>query len=122
MKSLSTKLAATLASAAILAVGVGDAVARGGVPAVNGTCTAGSTIKGKAAADNGQLQVDFEVDQNKNGVTWNWTIARSTALLASGTAVTKAPSGAFSVRRLVSLGPVQITATRAGEVCTVSLS
>ena len=121
MNHLSNKLIATVVGVGVLALGASTGAAKGGVPAVAGTCSATSAIKAKAQLDNGLRQVEFEVDQNVNGVTWAWKIARGTATLASGSAVTVAPSGSFSVRRLVSNGPVQITATRAGETCTVSL-
>jgi hypothetical protein len=90
---------------------------------VAGTCTGASTAKVKLSPENGRIEVEFEADQNRNGVSWKWGLARNGTTIASGTAVTKAPSGSFSVRRLISnaAGPDRITfrARRAnGEVCT----
>jgi hypothetical protein len=90
---------------------------------VAGTCSGSSTAKIKLSPENGRIEVEFEADQNRNGVSWNWGLARNGKTVASGRAVTKAPSGSFSVRRVLSnaSGPDRITvrASRAnGEVCT----
>ena len=90
---------------------------------VAGTCTGASTAKVKLSPDNGRIEVEFEADQNRNGVSWKWGLARNGRTIAAGIAVTKAPSGSFTVRRLISnaSGPDRITfrASRAsGEVCT----
>lgn len=90
---------------------------------VAGTCTGASSAKVKLSPENGRIEVEFEADQNRNGVSWKWGLARNGRTIASGTAVTKAPSGSFSVRRVISnaSGPdrVVIRASRAnGEVCT----
>lgn len=91
-----------------------------------GSCTATSSAKMKLSPENGRIEVEFEVDQNRNGVTWNWSLARAGVSLAGGTAVTIAPSGSFEVRRLVSNTPgtdtIVATATRPGESCTVTAS
>ena len=90
---------------------------------VAGTCTGASTAKVKLSPENGRIEAEFGADQNRNGVSWKWALARNGKTIASGTAVTKAPSGSFTVRRLISnaSGPDRITfrASRAnGEVCT----
>ncbi len=90
---------------------------------VAGTCTGSSSAKIKLSPEDGRIEVEFEVDQNRNGVSWKWGLARNGRTIASGRAVTKAPSGSFSVRRVISnaSGPDRITfrASRAnGEVCT----
>jgi hypothetical protein len=90
---------------------------------VAGTCTGSSSAKVKLSPEDGRIEVEFEVDQNRNGVSWKWGLARNGRTIASGRAVTKAPSGSFSVRRVISnaSGPDRITfrASRAnGEVCT----
>jgi hypothetical protein len=87
-------------------------------------CSAGSIAKLKLSPENGRIEVEFEVDQNRNGVPWRWALARPGTTLRSGAAVTRAPSGSFSVRKLVANrpGPDRLTvrASRAGEVCTVT--
>src|SRR5215218_7147597 len=54
--------------------GSGGGGARG--TRVAGTCTDGSTAKLKAKPDDGRLEVELEVDQNRNGVTWTVRIRR----------------------------------------------
>ncbi len=80
---------------------------------VNGSCTRSSTAKLKLSTENGRIEVEWEVDQNRSGVVWTWRLARGGRTLASGTATTRRPSGSFTVRRLVSnrAGRDTITAT-----------
>ncbi len=67
--------------------------------------------------------MDFEVDQNRNGVAWTYGLSRNGTTVATGRRVTHAPSGSFTARRVIanSTGPdrIGVRATRAGgEVCT----
>lgn len=80
---------------------------------VNGSCTRSSTAKLKLSTENGRIEVEWEVDQNRSGVVWTWRLARGGRTLVSGTATTRRPSGSFTVRRLVSnrAGRDTITAT-----------
>ena len=103
--------------------------AKGGSDAkrVTGKCTGGSTSKLKAKPDNGRLETEFEVDQNRNGVTWKVTIRRNGNLAVKTNARTKAPSGSFSVERRLANGSgsdkITARATRSsGEVCKASLT
>ena len=87
-------------------------------------CTGASTAKLKLSEEDGRIEVEGEVDQNRNGVAWQWQLRVGGALVARGTGRTRAPSGSFSVRRLVADGPsaeaVVFRASRAGESCRVS--
>ena len=92
---------------------------------VRGTCTQSSTAKLKLSREDGRIEVEFEVDQNRNGVPWKVTLRRNGSLVASATATTRGPSGSFELRRLVSGAreTVTATATRAsGERCTARAS
>jgi hypothetical protein len=115
-------LVVTLAiSAAALAVAP-LASAKGGDPVrVRGVCTQSSTAKLKLSHENGRIEVEFEVDQNRNGVPWKVTLRRNGSLVTSTTATTHAPSGSFSLRRVIS-GPqatILAVATRtSGERCS----
>lgn len=92
-----------------------------------GSCTSGSTFKLKAKPDNGALEVEWEVDQNRNGQVWTWAIAHDGVVKASGRATTVAPSGSFSVeRRVVNAAGVHTISGAArnvltGEMCRGSL-
>jgi hypothetical protein len=99
----------------------------GGGKQVTGKCTKNSTAKLKSKADNGRLETEFEVDQNRNGVTWKVTIKRNGKTAVKTTAKTKAPSGSFSVNRRLTNGAgsdkISARATSpSGEVCTASLT
>ncbi|MDQ1397872.1 MAG: hypothetical protein QOG64_3131 [Acidimicrobiaceae bacterium] len=99
---------AVLAMAAGAIVTASPALASGGSTAVikTGQCSATSTWKLKAKPDNGQLEVEFEVDSNVVGQTWNVRLLDNGTSFFSGARTTQAPSGSFTVRRL--------TANRAG--------
>jgi hypothetical protein len=92
-----------------------------------GTCSQGHTFKLKAKPDNGMLEVEWEVDQNRNGQVWTWAIAHDGVVKASGTATTVAPSGSFTVkRRIVNAAGVHTISGAArnavtGEICRGSL-
>jgi len=94
---------------------------------VTGKCSGHSTAKLKVKPDNGRLETEFEVDQNRNGVTWKVTIRRNGAIAVKRSAVTRAPSGSFSVQRRLTngSGPDRISArakSPSGEICTAALS
>jgi hypothetical protein len=120
-----TTVAAAFAIAAAAAASVPVASAKGGPGVrVSGACTQSSSAKLKLSRDDGgRIEVEFEVDQNRNGVPWKVTLRRNGALVASTTATTHAPSGSFSVRRLIAGAPatdrITALATRSsGERCT----
>jgi hypothetical protein len=112
--------AAAVAGLALVAVPAG--VAKDGDVLVRGTCTKSSTSKLKLSREDGRVEVEFEVDQNRNGVRWTVTLRRPTTLLVRTMRVTRGPSGSFELRRVVRnrAGSDRIIArgTRAsGEVC-----
>ena len=89
---------------------------------VSGTCSGASSSKLKLSEEDGRIEVEFEVDQNRNGVRWNVTLRRGGGqLLFSGTRVTRGPSGSFEVRRVVDNRPgndtIRARATRSGGLC-----
>ena len=69
---------------------------------MRGACTQSSTAKLKLSREDRGIEVEFEVDQNRNGVPWKVTLRRNGALVASATARTRGPSGSFEFRRVVS--------------------
>lgn len=78
------------------AAGAGDddVIRRGG-------CSGNSTWKLKLSPQNGGTEVEFEVDQNRNGETWRVVLKRNGERFFSGTRTTQGPSGSFEVRRVV---------------------
>jgi hypothetical protein len=65
---------------------------------VAGTCTGSTTSKIKLSAEDGGIEVEFEVDQNRNGVPWRVTLSQNGRTVARRTRVTRAPSGSFEAR------------------------
>src|SRR4051794_38935663 len=91
--------------AAVLVAFATTAAARNGNGGNNrivklGTCSASSHSKIKAKADDGRIETEFEVDQNRVGKRWRVTISKNGAVVFRGIRATHAPSGSFSVERL----------------------
>ena len=115
-------LAVTLAVAGAALIAAPIASAKGGDPVqTRGLCTQTSTAKLKLSNEDSRIEVEFQVDQNRNGVPWKITLRRNNSPAATTTATTHAPSGSFTLRRLLA-GPhatISATATRTnGERCT----
>jgi hypothetical protein len=118
----SKKIAAACVGLAAAFVAVPTTAAKDGDVLVRGTCSGPTTSKLKLSEEDGRIEVEFEVDQNRTGVRWTVTLRRPAALLVRTTRITRGPSGSFELRRVVGnrAGPDRIIAraTRAtGEVC-----
>lgn len=122
-----------LAAGAVALAGLGlvnapTAQARDGDLITRGRCSAASTWKLKAGPRDGGLEVDFEVDTNRVGQTWNVRLLQNEVVVFRGSRVTQAPSGSFSVeRRLADLAGTDRIVGRAtnpatGEVCVGRLA
>jgi hypothetical protein len=87
-----------------------------------GTCTKASSAKLKLKEDNGRIEVEFEVDQNKVGRTWTVVLRQNGNVVRRLTKVTQAPSGSFTARVLTGnkagTDRFVATASRPGETCT----
>ena len=105
---------------ALLALG-SPALAKDGDVIVRGTCSAKSTAKLKLSGENGRIEVELEVDQNRNGVPWTVVLTREGTRVAPVVRLARAPSGSFTVRRLIAnpagSDVVRAVATRRGESC-----
>ena len=111
---------AVLASTLLL---VPAALAKDGDVRVAGTCSAASTSKLKLSREDGGVEIELEVDQNRNGVRWHVVLLRNGSRIASRSAVTRGPSGSFETRFVASgAGRFTARAQRTGERCTVSAS
>lgn len=93
-----------------------------------GKCTGSSTWKLKVKSDDGRLETEFEVDQNRIGKRWRVTLVRDGSTVFRGIRTTVAPSGSFTVRRLLaaSAGTTRIVASakalQSGESCRAVVS
>jgi hypothetical protein len=123
---------AGLVAAAVLGgvpmFGAAPAFAKGSGTMVAGTCTASSTSTLTVKPDNGQLEIEFQVDQNVAGQVWNVLLADNGTRIFKGQRTTKDPSGAFTVRKLTAdlAGSDTITAraknVASGEACSASVT
>jgi hypothetical protein len=88
-----------------------------------GNCSGASDWKLKVSPDDGRLEVEFEVDQNRNGQVWNVVLRHNGNAFFSGQRTTQAPSGSFEVRKFTrnAAGTDMIvgraTNPKTGEVC-----
>jgi hypothetical protein len=93
---------------------------------VAGSCTGNSTSKLKAKTDDGRLEVEFEVDQNRSGVDWRVKLRQNGDLVANTTRTTGGRSGSFSLERKVAnqagTDRFRAVARRGGETCRATLS
>ena len=92
-----------------------------------GSCSAATDWKLKAKPRDGRMEVEFEVDSNRTGQRWTYTLLHDGTVKASGTRTTRAPSGSFSVERRLpdapgvhTFGAVAKNAST-GETCQASL-
>jgi hypothetical protein len=116
------RLIPVAAAFAAALVAVPATSAKDGDVLVRGTCTGATTSKLKLSEEDGRIELEFEVDQNRNGVRWSVVLRRPATVLVRTTRVTRGPSGSFELRQIVGnpAGPDRIVAraTRAsGEVC-----
>jgi hypothetical protein len=66
-----------------------------------GSCSAGANWKLKVKTDDGQLEVEGEVDSNTSGQTWAWKIKDNGSVASKGSSTTGGRSGSFSVERKI---------------------
>jgi hypothetical protein len=119
VRQIITVLVAVLGASLVLAAAAG---AKDGDVLRAGTCTQASTSKLKLGPEDGGIEVEFEVDQNRNGVRWKVVVVRNGSVVASRTRVTRGPSGSFELelvtRNVSGTDRFVARATRAGETCT----
>ena len=87
-----------------------------------GTCSAGSEITLKVRQKAKKREAELEVDSNRSGQRWNYTISRSGKVIKSGVRKTTGRSGSFSVKaKTRSAGKITATAQRVSgsEDCTI---
>lgn len=94
----------------------------------SGTCTSGATWQATASKAGSTISWSFKVDSNRNGQTWTVRVTDNGVRVVSGTRVTRAPGGKFTVagetRNRAGIDVIRFRATRAAGsiVCAARLS
>ena len=92
----------------------------------SGTCTGGGHWTLRAKADDGALEVEYEVDTNVVGQAWKTVVTDNGTTIYRATRTTRAPSGSFEaeVRTANRAGKdvIRATATRNGRTCSGSVT
>ncbi len=112
-----------LLAVAALGATVAPVAAKDGDIITRGSCSGATDWKLKLSPENGRIEVEFEVDQNRNGREWRVAIRQNGTRVWRGLRTTAAPSGSFEVRKVLSnkagadriVGKATNLAT--GEVC-----
>jgi hypothetical protein len=90
-----------LLSIAALGTVAGPAAAKSTDVIRTGNCTAASDWKLKLSHEDGRIETEFEVDQNRIGKTWKVKLIQNGVVVWKGWRTTQAPSGSFEVRKLL---------------------
>jgi hypothetical protein len=120
-------LSVVTATLALLGASISPAAANDDDVVRRGGCSGSADWKLKVSPDDGRLEVEGEVDSNRNGQTWRWRIVHNGNVSAHGVRTTQPPSGSFEVRRLLvnARGVDTITwrarDTHSGQTCRGSL-
>jgi catechol 2,3-dioxygenase-like lactoylglutathione lyase family enzyme len=91
-------------------------------------CSETSSSKLKVKTDDGRLEVEFEVDQNRSGDKWKVRLRNDGNTFFRGKRTTGGASGSFSVERKTSNGPGKDRISgrarnrRTDEVCRTSIN
>ena len=104
---MKTRLAAGVVGASMLLTLAGTPVhASGDRERIKRTsCSENSSSKLKVKTDDGRLEVEFEVDQNRTGDKWKVRLRNDGSTFFRGKRTTRGASGSFSVERKTSNGP-----------------
>ena len=95
---------------------------------VRGHCSGATVWKLKLSPDSSRIEVEFQVDQNRNYRLWRVALTDNATKVWHGSRFTRAPSGSFTVHRLIAnrAGADRIVAkatnARSGEVCRASVT
>ena len=126
MRKVSSSVVSVAAIVLLALAAAPSALAKDGDVLRQGACTGVSTSKIKLSEENGRIEVEFEVDQNRNGVRWNILIRQNGRRVASLVRVTRGPSGSFEARFVApnraGTDTFVATATRSGETCRARAS
>lgn len=101
MKTIALTAATALAGSLLVAT---PAIASGGGDdrvIRTGDCSGSADWKLKVKTDDGQLEVEGEVDSNTAGQTWSWKFKDNGKVVAKGSSTTGGRSGSFDVERRI---------------------
>jgi hypothetical protein len=99
MKTLTLTAATLLTLPALALVGAAPAHAGDDDRERTGSCSGSASWKIKAGPDDGRMEVEAEIDSNRTGQTWRWTLRHEGTVVDSGRSVTSGRSGSFEVER-----------------------
>ena len=122
-----TAVALTATVVASVAVGAAaPANAKGGdAVRASKSCSTG-VLKLKAKHDDGRLEVEVEVDTNRNGQKWAVRILDNGVTAWKGSRTTHAPSGSFSVEKRIAdkagKDVVKVRVARGTTVCSTQVT
>ena len=118
-----TLVAAAVVGALLIGAGSTPALAKSGDVIRTGPCSGSSDRKLKLSEEDGRIEVEYEVDQNRVGDVWRVRIRHDGDLVFAGRRTTRAPSGSFEVRIVQANRPgddvfrARAVNTRTGELC-----
>ena len=120
-------VAAGVLALAVVGAGATSAEAKGREVIRTGGCDNSSAVwKLKAKADDGRIEVEFEVDSNVVGQTWSVRIGDNGTRFFTGTRTTVAPSGSFEVERTIAnragTDQIRARATRGAATCAAAVN
>ena len=123
MRGKARFLGVLAASAMLLTAMAGPVAANDSDVIKTGSCSGNSDWKLKVGLDDGRIDMEFEVDQNRIGKTWFVRLKDNGDVFWRGHRVTEAPSGSFEVSKRTRnrTGDDRIVAyarnVNSGEVC-----
>jgi hypothetical protein len=123
MRLLRIVASVALAGTVVGGLLAGPAAAKDGDVIRRGACSGRSDWKLKLSDEDGRIEVQFEVDQNRVGDIWRVRIRHDGDLVFAGRRTTRAPSGSFEVRILQrdrageDAFRARAVNTRTGETC-----
>jgi hypothetical protein len=87
---------------AVMAISGAPAVsAKSGDIVRTGDCTKTTDWKLKLSPQDGRIEVEFEVDSNRNGQVWDIVLRDNGTILWKAHRTTLAPSGSFEFRKVI---------------------
>lgn len=128
MKTLALATAALLTVPTLALVGAVPAHAGDDDRVRTGSCSGATDWKIKAGPDDGRMEVEAEIDSNRSGQTWRWTLRHNGRVAATGASTTHGRSGSFEVERRTGNSPgadsyrFRAVNRASGEVCVARIS